>query len=129
MNTQSNNIGLKTITALLLTLCFFTVDAQSLYKQGSEKYYYAISVGGISAYGAQCEKTSEFYIGLVIMQYVAVENGWGASSEEQQKRVVSKIIRSDAFKLGANQMKRAGCYKYRQKMQPAVDELWEMIQY
>ena len=129
MKTQSNNIKLKTITALLLTLCFFTVDAQPLYKQGSEKYYYAVSIGGIGYYGVKCEDNSEFYMGLAIMQHIALERGWGATSVEQQRRVVSKVVKSDAFKLGANQVHKSGCYKYRQQMQPAVDELWQKIQY
>jgi len=102
-------------------------SAEYSYPADRDKRLSAIAVGGIGAYSSQCEKTSSFYLGLVVLQSIAIQSGWDIIDQTEQIKKVLEIIKTDEFKQGANEMKREGCDNYKKRLQPAVDYLWKAI--
>jgi len=103
------------------------VNAEYSYPEDSHKHSAAISIGAIGTYGSQCEKTSSFYSGLKLLQWMVIELGWGVTEQAEHMRVVLEVARTDEFKQGANSMYREGCDSYKQGLQPLVNDVLEAI--
>ena len=102
-------------------------NAEYSYLVESDKHYGAMSIGEIGTYGSQCEKTSSFYLGLVLLQMIAIEGGWNVTEQAGQMKVVLEVSKTDEFKQGANRMYREGCDRYKQRLQPLVNDVLDAL--
>lgn len=103
------------------------VSAEYSYPLESDKHYGAMSIGGIGAYGSLCEKTSSFYLGLILLQMIAIERGWNVTEQSEQMKIVLEVSKTDEFKQGANRMYREGCDRYKQRLQPLVNDVLDAL--
>jgi len=116
----------KSIIFTVFTLTIIgVVNAEYSYPAGSDKRLGAVTIGEIGTYGSQCEKTSSFYFGLVLLQMMVIEAGWGVTEKLEQMKVVLEVSETDEYKQGANGMYREGCASYKQRLQTLSNNILE----
>jgi hypothetical protein len=116
------------LTTILLISTLTTVgvaSAEYSYPVESDKYYSAMALGEIAAYGTQCEYTSDFYLGLNLLQLTALEKDWGVDAQLENTDVKIEISKTDEFKQGVNRMYREGCASYKQRLQALSNNILE----
>ncbi len=103
-------------------------NAEYTYPADSDKHDYAAFLGGIGVYGSQCERTSEFHRGLVIMQMEVLYWGWNVTETLEQVETFLEIAKTEEFKQNANRVYREGCDNYRQRVQPLINNVLGQVE-